>query len=48
DYDGAEHRKLTRITLAGDIPVGVDGVPSTPIAGDARGYSTIDPLPRAA
>ncbi|MGV9677740.1 TauD/TfdA dioxygenase family protein [Nocardia sp. NPDC003482] len=42
DYDGAEHRKLTRITLAGDIPVGVDGVPSTPIAGDAGHYSIVE------
>ncbi|MFF0491734.1 TauD/TfdA dioxygenase family protein [Nocardia sp. NPDC004068] len=42
DYDGGEHRKLTRITLAGDIPVGVDGVPSTPIAGDAGHYSIVE------
>ncbi|WP_216896343.1 TauD/TfdA dioxygenase family protein [Nocardia alni] len=42
DYDGAEHRKLTRITLAGDIPVGVDGRPSTIIAGNAEHYSVID------
>ncbi|MEU4314863.1 TauD/TfdA family dioxygenase [Nocardia sp. NPDC024068] len=48
DYDGGEHRRLTRITLAGEIPVGVDGVPSTVIAGDAGNYSTAGPLPRAA
>ncbi|WP_024800627.1 TauD/TfdA family dioxygenase [Nocardia sp. BMG51109] len=40
DYDGREHRKLTRITLAGDIPVGVDGTPSTVIAGNAESYAT--------
>jgi alpha-ketoglutarate-dependent taurine dioxygenase len=44
DYDGREHRKLTRITLAGDIPVGVDGVPSTVIAGNAESYSTVGTL----
>jgi alkyl sulfatase len=42
DYDGAEHRRLTRITLAGDIPVGVDGRPSTVIAGNAEHYSVIE------
>lgn len=39
DYDPAEHRRLTRITLAGDIPVGVDGATSTVITGDASEYS---------
>ncbi|MGK8503400.1 TauD/TfdA dioxygenase family protein [Nocardia asiatica] len=48
DYDGNEHRKLTRITLAGSIPVGVDGTPSTVIAGDAEYYSAVDPRTRAA
>ncbi|MBD0322615.1 MAG: taurine catabolism dioxygenase, partial [Aldersonia sp.] len=48
DYDGSEHRRLTRITLAGEIPVGVDGVPSTVIAGNAEAYSTVGPLPRVA
>ncbi|MGY2011451.1 TauD/TfdA dioxygenase family protein [Nocardia gipuzkoensis] len=48
DYDGSEHRKLTRITLAGEIPVGVDGTPSTVIAGDADYYSAADSLTRAA
>ncbi|MCU1642800.1 MAG: dioxygenase [Nocardia sp.] len=48
DYDGAEHRRLTRITLAGDIPVGVDGTPSTVIAGNAESYSSVDRLPGAA
>ncbi|WP_194813360.1 TauD/TfdA family dioxygenase [Nocardia sp. XZ_19_385] len=41
DYDGAERRKLTRITLAGDIPVGVDGRSSVVIAGDAGYYSPV-------
>ncbi|MEV6217076.1 TauD/TfdA family dioxygenase [Nocardia sp. NPDC051833] len=40
DYDGREHRRLTRITLAGAVPVGVDGTPSTVIAGDAAGYAS--------
>ena len=30
DYD----RQLYRITLVGEVPVGVDGRPSTPIEGD--------------
>ncbi|MEG8178587.1 TauD/TfdA family dioxygenase [Nocardia terpenica] len=42
DYDGTEHRKLTRITLAGDIPIGVDGRPSTVIAGNAEHYSIVE------
>ncbi|WP_043653393.1 TauD/TfdA dioxygenase family protein [Nocardia thailandica] len=40
DYDGREHRRLTRITLAGPVPVGVDGATSTVIAGDAGAYAT--------
>ncbi|MBF6275515.1 taurine catabolism dioxygenase [Nocardia sp. 852002-20019_SCH5090214] len=48
DYDGAEHRKLTRITLAGDIPVGVDGRTSLSIAGNADHYSIIEDLAEAA
>ncbi|MFF3226909.1 TauD/TfdA dioxygenase family protein [Nocardia suismassiliense] len=48
DYDGSEHRRLTRITLAGNIPVGVDGTPSTVIAGNAEYYSTADSHTRAA
>ncbi|MFD6224081.1 TauD/TfdA dioxygenase family protein [Nocardia asteroides] len=47
DYDGAEHRRLTRITLAGAVPVGVDGSTSTVIAGDATPYASA-PLTRAA
>jgi taurine dioxygenase len=48
DYDGREHRSLTRITLAGAVPVGVDGVPSAVISGDAEHYSSLAPLTRAA
>ncbi|MFE3442710.1 TauD/TfdA dioxygenase family protein [Nocardia sp. NPDC059180] len=48
DYDGSEHRKLTRITLAGTIPVGVDGRPSTVISGNSDTYSSTAPLTRAA
>ncbi|RMI35089.1 TauD/TfdA dioxygenase family protein [Nocardia stercoris] len=42
DYDAADHRYLTRITLAGDIPVGVDGRPSTVVEGDASHYSIVE------
>ncbi|MFI6172325.1 TauD/TfdA dioxygenase family protein [Nocardia sp. NPDC051052] len=48
DYDGSEHRRLTRITLAGTVPVGVDGTSSTVIAGNAEYYSAIEPLQGAA
>ncbi|MFD3704410.1 TauD/TfdA dioxygenase family protein [Nocardia sp. NPDC058658] len=47
DYDGGEHRRLTRITLAGEVPVGVDGTTSTVLAGDADPY-TAAPLEHAA
>jgi alpha-ketoglutarate-dependent sulfate ester dioxygenase len=40
DYDDLP-RRLHRITLAGDVPVGVDGVSSTPRKGDASHYSPI-------
>ncbi|WP_084530799.1 TauD/TfdA dioxygenase family protein [Nocardia miyunensis] len=42
DYDGAERRQLTRITLAGDIPVGVDGRTSTVVTGNAEHYSIVE------
>ncbi|MBF6327207.1 TauD/TfdA dioxygenase family protein [Nocardia transvalensis] len=48
DYDPTEHRKLTRITLAGDIPVGVDGTPSTVITGNAEHYSIVEKTSGAA
>jgi len=41
DYDD-QHRRLHRITLAGDVPVSVDGVRSTPRTGDATHFSALD------
>ncbi|MET7277442.1 TauD/TfdA family dioxygenase [Kribbella sp. NPDC005582] len=41
DYDD-QPRRLHRITLAGDVPVSVDGVRSTPRTGDATHYSSLD------
>lgn len=38
DYDD-QPRRLHRITLAGDIPVSIDGVRSTPRTGDATHFS---------
>jgi alpha-ketoglutarate-dependent taurine dioxygenase len=38
DY-GAAGRRLTRVTVAGDVPVGPDGVPSRALVGDASGYT---------
>lgn len=43
NYDG-QPRKLNRVTIAGDIPVGVDGKPSQSIQGDSSTYSVIAPL----
>ncbi|RLV49227.1 TauD/TfdA family dioxygenase [Nocardioides mangrovicus] len=40
DYDD-QHRVLHRITLAGDVPVSVDGVRSTPRKGDASHFSPV-------
>ncbi|MBI5337350.1 MAG: TauD/TfdA family dioxygenase [Mycolicibacterium rufum] len=40
DYDN-QFRRLTRVTLAGDVPVDVHGERSRVIAGDASGYSDI-------
>jgi alpha-ketoglutarate-dependent sulfate ester dioxygenase len=40
DY-GAQRRSLSRITLAGDIPVGVTGERSRVIAGDASDFSSV-------
>jgi alpha-ketoglutarate-dependent taurine dioxygenase len=40
DYDD-QPRRLHRITLAGDVPVSVDGVVSTPRKGDASHYSPV-------
>ncbi|GAA4486826.1 TauD/TfdA family dioxygenase [Rhodococcus olei] len=41
DYDG-QRRRLTRITLAGDVPVNIHGERSTIVAGDASHFSSID------
>jgi taurine dioxygenase len=47
DYDD-QFRMLNRVTLAGDIPVGVDGQRSRVVAGDASQYSdVVDPVPLA-
>jgi alpha-ketoglutarate-dependent sulfate ester dioxygenase len=40
DYDD-QYRRMQRVTLAGDIPVSVDGVLSTIRTGDASHYSTL-------
>jgi len=46
DYD--DHPRLMhRITLAGDIPVGLDGLPSLALKGDASQYSDVAEPPRA-
>jgi alkyl sulfatase len=37
DY-GTEHRRGERVTVAGPVPVGVDGCPSIAIKGDAATY----------
>ena len=40
DYDD-QYRRLNRVTLAGDIPVDVDGQHSRAVAGDASPYSDV-------
>ena len=42
DYDD-QRRRLSRITLAGDIPVNIHGERSRVIEGDASQYSVLDP-----
>jgi alpha-ketoglutarate-dependent taurine dioxygenase len=47
DYDD-QFRMLNRVTLAGDIPVAVDGRTSRVVAGDASHYSdVVHPIPLA-
>ncbi|OBB15370.1 taurine catabolism dioxygenase [Mycobacteriaceae bacterium 1482268.1] len=47
DYDN-QFRMLHRVTLAGDIPVAVDGQSSRVVAGDASQYSAVvSPIPLA-
>ncbi|MEU4293662.1 TauD/TfdA family dioxygenase [Kribbella sp. NPDC026596] len=41
DYDD-QPRRLHRITLAGHVPVSIDGVRSTPRTGDAAHFSALD------
>jgi alpha-ketoglutarate-dependent sulfate ester dioxygenase len=43
NYDG-QPRKLNRVTIAGDIPVGVDGKASQSIQGDSSAYSVVAPV----
>ncbi|WP_434741530.1 TauD/TfdA dioxygenase family protein [Micromonospora sp. SH-82] len=38
DY-GTEHRRCERVTVAGDVPVGVDGRPAVVLRGDTSTYS---------
>ncbi len=40
DYDD-QYRHLNRVTLAGDIPVDVNGTPSRAVVGDASQYSDV-------
>jgi alpha-ketoglutarate-dependent taurine dioxygenase len=40
DYDDLA-RRLHRVTVAGDVPVSIDGVPSTARVGDASAYSAL-------
>ncbi|MBA4022051.1 MAG: TauD/TfdA family dioxygenase [Gordonia sp.] len=39
---GKQFRRVNRVTLAGDVPVGVDRVRSTSLEGDASGYSIVE------
>ena len=41
---GSESREMRRITVAGDVPVSIDGHPSEVIHGDANAYSRLDEL----
>ena len=41
---GTEYREMARITVAGDVPVSIDGRPSRVIRGNAEAYSRLDEL----
>ena len=43
DFD-THYREMRRITVAGDVPVGIDGRPSRVLRGDAIAYSRLDEL----
>ena len=47
DYDD-QYRRLSRVTLAGDVPVDVTGRPSRVLTGDASHYSDVVPPRRFA
>ncbi|HWL99834.1 MAG TPA: TauD/TfdA family dioxygenase [Nocardioidaceae bacterium] len=41
---GEQPREVRRVTVAGDVPIGVDGRVSVPRRGSASGYSNLDAL----
>lgn len=43
DFD-THPREMRRITVAGDVPVGIDGRSSVPLRGDASSFASIDHL----
>jgi alpha-ketoglutarate-dependent taurine dioxygenase len=43
DFDN-HRREVRRVTVAGDVPVGIDGRTSRVVAGDSDGYTRIDEL----
>lgn len=43
DFD-EQPREVRRVTVAGDVPVGIDGRHSVPLHGSADGYSNLDAL----
>jgi hypothetical protein len=43
DFDN-HRREVRRVTVAGDVPVGIDGRRSRVVAGDSDAYTRIDEL----
>ena len=41
---GTEYREMARITVAGDVPVSIDGRPSRVVRGNAEAYSRLDEM----